>query len=102
MRCVNHQANTDVHRVVVIVGVEEDEVSGLQVGLADTRSISKADLQPGDLVFFYSDYHHDPMYVGVGLMVHAPHPGDLVRMRGIATYAISPTPYRRCAQPHAR
>ncbi|MFS8479086.1 MAG: NlpC/P60 family protein [Micromonosporaceae bacterium] len=42
--------------------------------------ISAADARPGDLVFFYSDLHHVGLYVGNGLMVHAPTFGDRVRM----------------------
>ena len=46
----------------------------------DGRAVSRADLQPGDLVFYYSDLHHMGMYVGDGTIVHAPHTGDYVRM----------------------
>lgn len=42
--------------------------------------VSAADARPGDLVFFYSDLHHVGLYVGNGLMVHAPTYGDRVRM----------------------
>lgn len=42
--------------------------------------VSRANARPGDLVFFYSDLHHMGMYVGNGLMVHAPRTGDVVRM----------------------
>jgi cell wall-associated NlpC family hydrolase len=42
--------------------------------------VSAADARPGDLVFFYSDQHHVGLYVGNGLMVHAPTSGDYVRM----------------------
>jgi len=42
--------------------------------------VSKADLRPGDLVFFYSDVHHVGMYVGNGLIVHASRAGVPVRM----------------------
>jgi cell wall-associated NlpC family hydrolase len=38
----------------------------------------------GDLVFFYSDRHHVGLYVGEGWVVHAPHPGDYVRMARIS------------------
>ncbi|MCW2937165.1 MAG: NlpC/P60 family protein [Actinomycetia bacterium] len=41
-------------------------------------------LQPGDLIFFYSDLHHMGMYVGNGQMVHAPHTGDVVRISPLA------------------
>jgi cell wall-associated NlpC family hydrolase len=33
--------------------------------------VSRADLQPGDLVFFYSPVSHVGMYIGQGKMVHA-------------------------------
>ncbi|MGC1211182.1 MAG: C40 family peptidase [Micromonospora sp.] len=43
-------------------------------------AVSKDNLRTGDLVFFYSDHHHMGIYVGNGLIVHAPHTGDVVRM----------------------
>jgi len=46
-------------------------------------AVAKADLRPGDLVFFYSDRHHVGLYVGGGWMVHAPQTGDYVRMAKI-------------------
>jgi len=42
--------------------------------------VSREQLEPGDLVFFYSDLHHVGMYIGNGMMVHAPHTGDVVRI----------------------
>jgi cell wall-associated NlpC family hydrolase len=36
-------------------------------------------IQPGDLLFYYSDIHHVAMYVGGGMMVEAPHTGADVR-----------------------
>ncbi|MFE9423487.1 NlpC/P60 family protein [Kitasatospora sp. NPDC006697] len=39
------------------------------------RRIARADLQPGDLVFFYSDLHHVGIYIGNGQMIHAPRTG---------------------------
>ena len=42
--------------------------------------VSRADLRPGDLVFYYSDLHHMGIYIGGGMVVHAPHTGDYVRM----------------------
>lgn len=44
-------------------------------------AISRANLRPGDLVFYYSDVHHMGMYVGGNWIVHAPHAGDVVRMQ---------------------
>ena len=35
-------------------------------------SVSQADLQPGDLVFFGSPAYHVGIYLGDGLMIHAP------------------------------
>lgn len=45
--------------------------------------ISREDLRPGDLVFFYSDLHHVGIYIGGGYMVHAPRTGDVVRVAKI-------------------
>jgi len=33
--------------------------------------VSRADLQPGDLVFFYTPISHVGLYIGNGMMVHA-------------------------------
>jgi cell wall-associated NlpC family hydrolase len=43
-------------------------------------AVARADLQPGDLVFFGSPAYHDGIYVGNGLMVDAPHTGTVVRV----------------------
>ncbi|WP_245681591.1 C40 family peptidase [Actinomadura kijaniata] len=45
--------------------------------------IPRDQLQPGDLVFFYSDLHHVGMYVGDGKMLHAPQTGDVVKIAPI-------------------
>ncbi|MDI2126801.1 C40 family peptidase [Yinghuangia seranimata] len=50
---------------------------------AGTR-VSKADLQPGDLVFFYSDISHVGLYIGDGLMIHAPHSGTTIKIAPIS------------------
>jgi len=47
------------------------------------RHISREELRPGDLVFFYSDLHHVGIYLGGGMMVHAPRTGDVVRIASI-------------------
>ncbi|WP_329238896.1 NlpC/P60 family protein [Actinoallomurus sp. NBC_01490] len=47
--------------------------------------VSRSQLQPGDLVFFYSDIHHMGMYLGDGKFIHAPHTGDHVRVADLAT-----------------
>jgi cell wall-associated NlpC family hydrolase len=46
--------------------------------------VSQSQLQPGDLVFFYTDLHHMGMYIGGGKMVHAPQTGDVVKISPIA------------------
>jgi peptidoglycan DL-endopeptidase CwlO len=56
---------------------------------AETTRVTRADLKPGDLVFFFSDVHHVGIYVGNGLMVHAPHTGDYVRMQYIDAMPIN-------------
>ncbi|MFD8690969.1 NlpC/P60 family protein [Streptomyces sp. NPDC059651] len=45
--------------------------------------IATADLQPGDLVFFYDDISHVGIYKGDGMMIHAPKPGANVREESI-------------------
>ena len=40
--------------------------------------VDKADLQPGDLVFFYSGPSHVGIYAGDGEIIHAPRPGKKV------------------------
>ena len=45
--------------------------------------VSKSQLQPGDLVFFYDDISHVGIYSGGGKMIHAPKPGASVRYESI-------------------
>jgi peptidoglycan DL-endopeptidase CwlO len=45
--------------------------------------VSRDQLQPGDLVFFYSPVSHVGIYIGNGQMVHAPTFSDVVRVAGI-------------------
>ena len=42
--------------------------------------VSEGDLQPGDLVFYYSPISHVGMYIGNGMIVHAANPGEGVRV----------------------
>ncbi|GAB3127192.1 hypothetical protein GCM10027160_51550 [Streptomyces calidiresistens] len=63
-------------------GVELPRVTWDQVN-AGTR-IARADLRPGDLVFFYSDISHVGLYIGDGQMIHAPRPGTNVRVESIS------------------
>ena len=42
--------------------------------------VARADLEPGDLVFFGADISHVGIYIGDGLMVDAPNSGAVVRV----------------------
>jgi peptidoglycan DL-endopeptidase CwlO len=48
-----------------------------------TRRVSQADLQPGDLVFYYSPISHVAMYVGGGSIIDAPSSGGYVSQRSM-------------------
>jgi cell wall-associated NlpC family hydrolase len=56
--------------------------------------VSRSNLQPGDLVFFYSPISHVGIYIGGGKMIDAPHPGLTVRIT-----AISQLPYSGAVRP---
>ena len=42
--------------------------------------VNESDLQPGDLVFFGSPAYHVGLYIGDGMMIHAPTEGDVVKI----------------------
>jgi cell wall-associated NlpC family hydrolase len=42
--------------------------------------VSKDQAQPGDLIFYYSPIGHVGLYVGNGMMVHAPQTGKTVSL----------------------
>ncbi|WP_369248666.1 NlpC/P60 family protein [Streptomyces sp. R41] len=46
-------------------------------------TVSLADAQPGDLIFFYDDISHVGLYIGNGMMIHAPKPGAYVREESV-------------------
>ncbi|WP_053913227.1 NlpC/P60 family protein [Streptomyces sp. TP-A0875] len=52
-----------------------------QVGAGTTVPLSEA--RPGDLVFFYEDLGHVGLYIGNGMMIHAPKPGTYVREESV-------------------
>jgi peptidoglycan DL-endopeptidase CwlO len=62
-------------------GVTLPRVTYDQVNAGTTVSVSQA--QPGDLVFFYDDISHVGLYIGNGMMIHAPKPGAYVREESI-------------------
>lgn len=45
--------------------------------------VSRADLEPGDLVFFFADISHVGIYLGNGLMVDAPSAGQDVQVQAV-------------------
>ncbi|WP_327177546.1 C40 family peptidase [Streptomyces sp. NBC_01335] len=47
------------------------------------QRVSRSQLAPGDLVFFYSGISHVGLYVGDGKMIHAPRPGAPIRVAPI-------------------
>jgi cell wall-associated NlpC family hydrolase len=63
-------------------GVSLPHQSAEQQGLG--TPVSQDQLQPGDLVFFGSPAYHVGMYIGNGMMVHAPTTGDVVKVSPLA------------------
>jgi cell wall-associated NlpC family hydrolase len=52
---------------------------------AVTRRISRSQLMPGDLVFYYSPISHVSIYVGNGMRVSATHTGSTVKLQTLGT-----------------
>lgn len=44
------------------------------------KAVSASELQPGDMIFYYSPVSHVSMYVGNGKAVHAPTSGSVVKV----------------------
>jgi cell wall-associated NlpC family hydrolase len=82
----------------LIVGAYE--VSGISLTHStwsmwdETSSIDRSDLQPGDLVF-YNGENHVAMYIGDGQVIHAPKPGDVVKITNLDDMGMSVDGYRR-------
>jgi cell wall-associated NlpC family hydrolase len=62
-------------------GVSLPHSSSMQSGMG--TPVSRAALQPGDLVFFYSPVSHVGMYIGNGQMVHASTAGEPVKVAAL-------------------
>lgn len=66
-------------------GVTIPRVSYMQASAG--KHVSKSNLQPGDLVFFDTmnkgRISHVGLYIGNGQMIHAPKPGDVVKVQNI-------------------
>jgi len=63
------------------VGISLPHYTGAQwnVGI----HVSRSQLEPGDLVFFYADIGHVGLYIGNGLMVDAPDFGEPVQVQPV-------------------
>jgi peptidoglycan DL-endopeptidase CwlO len=64
-------------RAYAQIGIDLPHNAAAQYG--ETASISRDELQPGDLVF-YNDLSHMGMYIGNGLIVHAPNSRTVVKV----------------------
>ena len=63
------------------VGVHLEHSSYIQMN-EETVHISRSQLQPGDIVFFFGG-GHEGLYIGNGNVIQAPHTGDVVRISSI-------------------
>ncbi|MFE4412678.1 NlpC/P60 family protein [Streptomyces sp. NPDC056821] len=62
-------------------GVALPRTTHEQVGSG--AAVQLAELEPGDLIFFYGEVSHVGLYAGNGTMVHAPSPGASIREESI-------------------
>jgi cell wall-associated NlpC family hydrolase len=73
-------------------GVKIPRTSGAQ--WRSGKKVSKSNLKPGDLVFFYSGISHVALYVGNGKVIHASRPG-----KPVAYIKMSYMPYQGARRP---
>jgi len=64
-------------------GVSLPHSSSAQMGSG--QRVAESDLQPGDLVFYYSPVSHVGMYIGNGQIVNAENPSAGVKVTGLHT-----------------
>ncbi|WP_139906105.1 C40 family peptidase [Clostridium thermarum] len=73
--------------VYKMVGVDLNRISADQAKQGTT--VSRANLQPGDLVFYSfegtSNINHVGIYIGENKMIHSPKAGDVVKITDIST-----------------
>jgi cell wall-associated NlpC family hydrolase len=62
-------------------GISLPHSSRLQAGYGTRVSVNS--LEAGDLIFFHTPISHVAIYLGDGLMVHAPQSGDVVRVASV-------------------
>ena len=65
------------------VGISLPHYTVAQWDYPDAVSVSRSELEPGDLVFF-AGLGHVGIYVGGGQFIHAPHTGDVVRIDSLS------------------
>ena len=63
-------------------GVSLPHQSGQQ--FASTPHVPKDQVQPGDLIFYYSPIGHVGIYIGGGSLIHAPASGDVVKVSAVS------------------
>jgi cell wall-associated NlpC family hydrolase len=63
------------------VSLPHSSASQINVG----RRISASELQPGDLIFYYSPISHVSIYIGGGQRISATHTGDYVRVQSLGS-----------------
>jgi peptidoglycan DL-endopeptidase CwlO len=50
---------------------------------ASTTKVPQDQAQPGDLIFYYAPIGHVAIYIGGGMMIHAPASGDVVKVSAV-------------------
>lgn len=60
-----------------------------QAQYSSTKRISRGELQPGDLVFYYRGITHVAIYVGNGQIIHAPSTGSVVQYASMDSMPIA-------------
>jgi cell wall-associated NlpC family hydrolase len=66
------------------VGMNLPHYTGAQYNLGNR--VSRSQVRPGDILFFYPDLGHNGMYIGNDKMVHAPRTGKNVEVVNLADY----------------
>ena len=75
------------------VGIWLPHSAAAQFG--DGRQIPPSQLQPGDLVFYYSPIHHVGIYIGGGMIVNAENPSV-----GVTVTSLYSMPFSGAVRPY--